>query len=554
MKAICYNLELKSPVLATDIEGEPNSAVSLPYISGALLRGAVVGRYLKTKQSFEAGGVEERALFLSDDTRFLNAYPLRNGKRALPTPLPWRHDKNDGHDPKKENRKIHNLSCIKPEDIGGRRIEGKDLLTHVSFQDEAVEGRFVWLDGNSAYLSNPLRQLNVHTQRDARKGRATEEAGAVYRYDALASGLLLRGVILTTDERATQVAELLRGATLSIGRARGAGYGEVLITEEVEVFDYWRETETYESAGDQLQITFTSNALLRDENGQATLCPRGAIAARLGISPESLILLPEFTRAESKIVGGFNRKWGLPLPQTTAIAAGSVFTYKTLSTLTPESLDELEQQGIGERRTEGFGRLLVNWHLGPLYYTKKAELSETPKLEPLSNDENMMAEKIAERLLRRRLDEELRILVNYTKLKSPPARSQLSRLRVILRDIQTGRAQEQTADIKRLETYFQRLDSRSAGKQFRDARVFENGELAMNEKQQPATLSEWVLEQIRKAIKNWSSETVRFGGVVDDVVVKIEKNATPAMAEEYALRLIDQVLYRAAKDQKIIGD
>ena len=506
MKAICYKLELKSPVLATDIEGEPNSAVSLPYISGALLRGAVVGRYLKTKQSFEAGGVEERALFLSDDTRFLNAYPIRDGKRALPTPMSWRHDKN-----KKDNREIHNLSCIKPEDIGRRRIDDKDLLTQMSFQDEAVEGRFVWLDGNSAYLFNPLRQLNVHTQRDARKGRATEEAGAVYRYDALASGLLLRGVILTTDERATQVEELLRGATLSIGRARGAGYGEVLVTGEIEAFNYWRETETYESAseieaGNQLQITFTSDALLRDENGQATLCPRGTIAARLGVSLESLTPLPKFTRAASKIVGGFNRKWGLPLPQTTAIAAGSVFTYKTSSTLTPESLDELEQQGIGERRNEGFGRLLVNWHLWPLYYMKKAELSETPKLEPLSNDENMMAIKIAERLLRGRLDEELRKRVNYTKLKSPPARSQLSRLRVILRDIQAGRAHGHLADVKRLETYFQRLDSRSAGKQFRDVRIFEIDNLAMNEKQQPASLSEWVIEQIRKAKEKWASE------------------------------------------------
>lgn len=539
MKAIGYTLELKTPVLATEVEGEPNSAVSLPYLSGSLLRGALAARYLQGRQPFDAADPEARALFLSGETSFLNAYPVRDGKRALPTPLAWRHDKNDELDPEKDGRKIYNLSCMTQEDV----------------QEEAVAGRFVWLDGETAYLFSPPRQLNVHTQRDARKGRATEAAGAVYRYDALAAGLPLRGVILTTDVRAAQIEGLLRDATLSIGRARRAGYGEVSIID-VEVLDYWRETETYESAGElyagaQLQITFTSDALLRDKKGQTTLNPLPALAARLGVSLESLTSLPEFTRAASKIVGGFNRKWGLPLPQTLAVAAGSVFTYQTAATLTLEALAELEQQGIGERRSEGFGRLLVNWHLGPLYLTKRADLSQAPPLKALADEEKRMAEKIAERLLRHRLDEELRRRVNYTKLKFPPGRSQLSRLRVVLRDIQTGQAPGQFADVKRLKTYFERLDSRAAGQQFRNTRIFEGGKLAMNDEQRPALLREWIMDQIEMASKRWAPSqqtpvSVRFGAGVSE----IKKSATPALAEEYALRLIDQILYRAAKEQE----
>ena len=550
MKAVCYNLELKSPVLATDLEGEPNSAVSLPYISGALLRGALVGRYLKTEPEFDAADTEARALFLGDNTRFLNAYPVKDGKRALPTPLAWRHDKNDDYEQGKDLREINNMSRITPEDIEKRKAGDQGFLAHGSYKEEAVEGRFVWIESEKseiAPLFSPTRQLNVHTQRDARFGRATGEAGTIYRYNALAAGLQLRGVILTTDDGAGQFEKLLRGATLSIGRARNAGYGEVLV-KEVEILDYWRETETYESAGeinagDQLQITFTSDALLRDENGQSTLNARTAIAARLGVLPTSLTLLPIFTRISSKVVGGFNRKWALPLPQAIAIAAGSVFTYETAGQLRLEAVDELEQKGIGERRNEGFGRLLINWHLGPLYQTKRVEAKEvefleTGQLEALSNDEQAMAERIAERLLRRRLDEELRKRVNYTKIKSPPGKSQLSRLRVVLRDIQNEIAHGRPGALDRLDQYLKNLDNREAGKQFRVARVI-YGSVSHE-------LLAWLPEQVRSAKDKWSSETIKFGSGKAVIEAAPDNN----LALEYALRLMDQVLYRVTKEQK----
>jgi hypothetical protein len=43
----------------------------------------------------------------------------------------------------------------------------------------SVDDVFVWLEGETAWRFSPPRQLNVHTQRDARKGRATEEKGAI---------------------------------------------------------------------------------------------------------------------------------------------------------------------------------------------------------------------------------------------------------------------------------------------------------------------------------------------------------------------------------------
>ncbi len=542
MKTICYTLELKAPVLATEVGGEPNSAVSAPYISGALLRGALAARYLRQEPSFDAAGAVERALFLGTETRFLNAYPIKDDKRALLTPLAWRHNKDDGRDPEKDGREIHNQSYV-PFDF----FQSGTLPDQVP--EESVKGQFTWIDGETARWFSPSRQLNIHTQRDARMGRATEEAGAIYRYDALAAGLQLQGIILTNDEQAARIEGLLNGATLTIGRARNAGYGEAVVTK-IETLDYWREVEVGDSEGEitpdrPLQVTFTSDALLRDDCGQATLNPLPAIAARLEAPLESLTLLPGFTRAASGIVGGFNRKWGLPLPQTIAIAAGSVFTFRTSETLTVKALERLELEGIGERRAEGFGRLLVNWHLEGQYLAEKVEPSRRVQLNSLSPEESGLAEKIAERMLLRCLDEELRRRINYTKLERLPAKSQLSRLRVILRDIQTGRVDGHLTQTKRLKDYFEHQGGRSTGQPFKDVRVIDNGKPLMGEDGRIASFAEWVMSQIEKAEDNWKME-VKFGGTD----AKVEKKVSPALAEEYALRLIDQVLYRTAKEME----
>ena len=114
MKAICYTLELQLPVLVTDVQSEPNGAVSMPYVTGSLMRGALAARYLRradTKTFDALTDTEARALFISTTTRYLNAYPCNHdGERALPVPHAWYYDKNDGYSEKDAWRRIYNLS------------------------------------------------------------------------------------------------------------------------------------------------------------------------------------------------------------------------------------------------------------------------------------------------------------------------------------------------------------------------------------------------------------------------------------------------------------
>lgn len=283
MKAIRYNLLLELPVLATELQGEPNSAVSTPYLPGSALRGALVACYLReqNRQELDADAHEARGLFLGEKTRYLNAYPLLTGEEhpALPVSEAWRYNKRDSHADHTEERKLYNLSI-------------EDIPTPDNFQEERVGAAFVWIQHDTARLYSPPRQVNVHTQRDAIRGRATEERGAVYRYDALAAGLRLQAVILTEDQYVDTLKHLIEDTTLWIGRARRAGYGQVRVTE-TQVLEDWHEwsaeAEPIElETGGILQVIFTSDALLRDDDGQPALNPKSALQTYLGVSlPQS---------------------------------------------------------------------------------------------------------------------------------------------------------------------------------------------------------------------------------------------------------------------------
>jgi CRISPR-associated protein Csx10 len=134
-----------------------------------------------------------------------------------------------------------------------------------------------------------------------------------------------------------------------------------------------------------------------------------------------------------RLVGGFNHKWGLPLPQRWALAMGSVFVFPLSCKPT---LEKLVEDGIGERKAEGFGRLAVDWH------TKKTLTQrELPRCaiggsapRELSPDGKALAQRMANRRLQAELDRWLVRTVNdltqgNDAFRGLPSATQLSRAR-----------------------------------------------------------------------------------------------------------------------------
>jgi CRISPR-associated protein Csx10 len=163
------------------------------------------------------------------------------------------------------------------------------------------------------------------------------------------------------------------------------------VNEQVLDASTWSEAGNSIPSSDftgTLRITLLSDAILNDpKSGQHSTSPQTILAA---ISPAFGGQIPDLSQCKifsrSTIVGGFNRKWGLPLVQTVAVSMGSVIVipvYRVSAT----GVATLIKSGIGQRRTEGYGRLAVNWQLNPSFKLQMHSLDVASRSEnPPSNE------------------------------------------------------------------------------------------------------------------------------------------------------------------------
>ncbi|MBZ5554039.1 MAG: hypothetical protein LAO21_15090 [Acidobacteriia bacterium] len=543
MKVITYHVSLLEPVLVTALGADPNSDVAFDYIPGSVLRGALIGRYLRQQSVADAAGdPNSRRLFFEGTTRFLNGYPVENEKRALPTPLSWQQDKEEvGKRPDENPAPVFDFA-IKPLDNQDKQWKG-------------VGKPFCVIGEANVRFVQPERNISVHTARTRRFGRAMPEElikkekgdtrGAVYRYDALAAGQTFEAIILCEDSDAKTLQDLLNGE-VTLGGSRTGGYGRVsLMNANVLPGDTWRETGTNQIADSdgRLIITLLSDTLVRDNNGQFVVDPKvvtRALEGQLKVTTGTLGDPQSFLRGE--VIGGFNRKWGLPLPQTLAIKMGSAFVNKTKNAITEQQLRELERNGIGERRAEGFGRVAVNWPTKDVWVVDATKSKET--VNPLNldadSDSGKLAKLMVSRMLRRRLDELLvKSAADLGSLIRKPKNSQISRLRNI---VQNAMQQGPSAGRVRLNEYFDSLESRKGTRdQFTRDRIGNEN------------LLKWLRTCVTDERDIWALLGIESTPKAN-IGANVTTNLTDEMAYEYNLRLIDAVLARAAKSRRQRGE
>lgn len=342
--ALTFRITLETPALFSALEGEPNSAVSHPYIPGSTLRGMGVAAWLRENgtRDLDLTDAFVQDLFFNGAIRWLNAYPLYDGERCLPVPRTWLRPKYG------ERGKIYTQSFSQiPE---GSKPKTPDGFFH------RVNG--------SVRLIEPERALKIHVQRDRQLGRAVKSddgtGGTIYRYDGLAAGQVFgAAVVCETVEQAEQLKSLIEThPQAALGGARTAGYGRVTLSD-FTVRENWQEAPLGASQKENLQVTLLSDVLLRNDDGQPCADAPTLLSALNKYLGNNLVLKEAYLTSD--MVGGFNRKWGLPLPQAPALKKGSVVILS--GTADQDKLEALAETGIGERRAEGYGRLAFNWIL-----------------------------------------------------------------------------------------------------------------------------------------------------------------------------------------------
>jgi len=420
MTALTFILALREPLLATQpFSGEADSRSSFPYIPGSMIRGALIraGGFARSEEDLMLNE-KMRRLFFEESVRFLNAYPTdpSTKQRTLPTPCSWFLDKDLIED---EQAPVYDFAV----QINGELESPKP-----------PKEKFCKIVDQNAFVPEVKFQITVHNAGDDRNVKG-ENNSQVFRYEALAPDQDFSGVILAKQEaNLLELQALLESRFMTLGGAHTGGYGKVEI-KDVKLQNGWEEYQTnhYDEDNAEKIVTFTllSDAVLRSGNGQTSL----DFAKALGINrPDK----DDQYRAYAKVhlIGGFNRKWGMPLPQSWVLSGGSVFRCPA-SAIDANALRAIIEEGIGERRVEGFGRVAVNWQTQQ--ELKKIKATALPKSfeGTLSTQSQKLAERMATRRLRFILEEQLVKMLDKIFNKFPkrlPTSAQLSRVRVAARD------------------------------------------------------------------------------------------------------------------------
>ncbi|MGH3910461.1 MAG: RAMP superfamily CRISPR-associated protein [Pseudonocardiaceae bacterium] len=342
-----------------------NAVLTEPYVPGTMLL-PLVHRALGDR----AGELISAARVVVTD-----ATPQLDDQRALPVPRALHADKDDP-----TGKLLNRIHPDAPEQRRRKPVGGY----HVGTADGLLIG-------------DPVLIERAHAVIDDEQQRPTEGSGGLYVNQAMAAGTVLRaqvwippGVPLDVDALSDEH---------SLGRSRKDDYGRVRIdvVDPAPADEVDRRVATVQRSGEVL-VWLQSDVVLRGEQGQPE--PSAArLAQVLGAALGVELRTPEDSRPaafiDTRRIESWHTRWGLPRPSLLALRAGSVFRFAIQGTVDPDRWQSVESNGIGERRAEGFGRVMLQPPvLEPVWWeqdrTPREPAEPKPDAEPLGEADHTM--------------------------------------------------------------------------------------------------------------------------------------------------------------------
>jgi CRISPR-associated Csx10 family RAMP protein len=358
---IPYTITLQAPMVLTQPGGDANSAETLPYISGASLLGALAAQWKRqnNKQGHLALDPVFSNLFLQSRMRCSHAYPVRQAGgreiRLLPSPLSlWVHKRNPTQ--RAFDFAHVNISDDKKREAGLR----------------PWQPQFIQFSRESIHYTLPKQQAMIHHQRDRNKGRATKDGGSVFSYISLSAGQKFKGYLFCeTRDIAEKVKQFGREARLFLGRSKTAQYGGnayLRWAADEQWTDFVEAGKKTVENPEHVVITLVSDYLGRDVNGHFRADKQTWLrdfAQNIGLKEQDFTFhhaFPAFARI--RYVSGYVAPWSMPRPVRPALQAGTVLVFRLNNNKQVDqgTLREVLWTGLGDRRAEGFGRFVIDWH------------------------------------------------------------------------------------------------------------------------------------------------------------------------------------------------
>ena len=324
-----YRLLTQAPVLITDLSrSRGNGTESRSFIPGSAIRGMVVSMLSEAEPEWFAAN---RTALLGGGTRFLDAVPICDGRPPLPSLLGFYEDKAETvFQTVVKNGKIS--SGLKRAGIGDFCAPDGETLRYWTAVSSGSTRISLSKDGNDTVKMFQTRYLEPGQQ--------------------------LEGYILLDEPcLAEQISKVFQG-TVWLGADRYSGFGKCSVSEmEVSERPAWIDVYGYrsqEEIGMDLYLLAVSPFTMLDESGNPCGLDENALAVKMGVSSVSV----QASATSVVEFGGYNRTWESRVPSARMYDRGSVFHLTCDRPPLLERLRRLESDGLGIRRTEGFGQIL----------------------------------------------------------------------------------------------------------------------------------------------------------------------------------------------------
>lgn len=353
---IGVNIYTEEPLKINDVTRTSDSTKALNYIPGHVLRGALIHAYLgEYGYSHHNNELETETIFNDDLIQFWNGYLKIDGKRSIPFPDHLYETKESSRS-SETSKEIYNaldkerFKCI--VDKAPVRVS-EDMMV---FSDDGLVS------------SSVKKESSLHLAL-----RNNKSDSQLYRYEGIASEQIFEAVIKAkTDHDFVKWLLERKERTLWLGGARNSGYGRSLVS--FSLLDKHPEESLAHEVSDvkELYVLATSDWLIQNEHGQYVHALDEDILSRaLG----GKVKLKEHV-VNTSMTGGYISPWEAYRPMVRSVKAGSIYKYKVKEPIDKSKLKSLMEKGIGQRRNEGFGRLLIlpSWPYEKLEKEKVLEL------------------------------------------------------------------------------------------------------------------------------------------------------------------------------------
>jgi CRISPR-associated protein Csx10 len=365
---------LDEPVLVARRASAGNQFEGVATLPGSILLGTLAARAVRHVDLREAGAYKNFVgLFRRGYARF-SCLSLAHAESAILYPAfapPLDVFRCKQQPPHFDKREYHRAFAL---------LENEEIRCDLCSEDDDAVDKLEKLQtlrvgdfGSEEELAVEKRE-ELHVQINPETQRAQD--GKLFEYVCLQAGQYLCGEIICRNQKVwddlRQIAALHESKDTSIplrlGKATRRGYGRVsaFFFVEKDANGLYQKTLSQRLADPKQPFTLllTTDTIIRDRWGRfPTSFEEGWLADALGMEHDDMRLIRGF--AKTREIDGFQNYLGLPRWRDHAFIAGSVagiqiITDKLSNREIWEKLEQLELEGIGLRRHEGFGQIVIN--------------------------------------------------------------------------------------------------------------------------------------------------------------------------------------------------